>query len=183
MMVSCFFCVCSGWVYWIIVGMASFHFFGVKWGLSLCFCLVLLQMCEECGVMLSSKSGVCVKWKFHFLCSVKIVAGLGVNSQPWKWNLKGSKNVIIVVCEGFCPGENFLFVVQAVRLNRFLDLWLICLVSRYRESEDGCYVFFVIIVNLRLLFFWTGVHFAIGVIKSWRRIPRRWRALVVGKYP
>ena len=78
-----------------------------------------------------------------------------------------------------------LFVVQAVRLNRFLDLWLNCLVSRYRESEDGCYVFFVIIVNLRLLlyFFWTGVHLAIGVIKSWRRIPRRWRAVVVGEYP
>ena len=27
-----------------------------------CFCLVLLQICEECGLMLSSKSGVCVKW-------------------------------------------------------------------------------------------------------------------------
>ena len=25
------------------------------------FCLVLLQICEECGLMLSSKSGVCVK--------------------------------------------------------------------------------------------------------------------------
>ena len=47
-----------------------------------------------------------------------------------------------MVCEEFCPGENFLFVVQAVRLNQFLDLWLNCLVSRYRENEDGCYVFF-----------------------------------------
>ena len=51
------------------------------------------------------------------------------------------------------------FVIQAVRLNQFLDLWLNCLVSRYRESEDGCYVFFVIIVNLRLLFFLNWCSF------------------------
>ena len=105
------------------------------------------------------KIGSLCEMKISFLVFVKIVAGLGVNSQPWKWNLKGSKNVIIVVCEEFCPGENFLFVVQAVRLNRFLDLWLNCLVSRYRESEVGCYVFFVIIVSLWLLFFLNWCSF------------------------
>ena len=153
--------------------------------LSVFFFLVLLQICEECGLMLSSKSGVCVKWKFHFLCSCQNrgrsgskLSAVKVESERFqKCHNRGLWRILsrwkLPVCHSSC------------KTNQFLDLWLNCLVSRYREGEDCCYVFFVIIVNLRLLFisFWTGVHLAIEVIKSWRRIPRRWRALVVGKYP
>ena len=46
------------------------------------FCLVLLQICEECGLMLSSKIGGLCEMEIPFLVFVKIVAGLGVNSQP-----------------------------------------------------------------------------------------------------
>ena len=52
------------------------------------------------------------------------------------------------------------FVIQAVRLNQFLDLLLNCLVSRYREGEESCYVFFVIIVNLGLPFFLNWCSFS-----------------------
>ena len=146
-------------------------------------CLVLLQICEECGLMLSSKSGVCVKWNSIslFFCQNRGRSGnefSAVKGESKRFQKCHNRDLWRILSRW-----RLLFVIQAVRLNQFLDLWLNCLVSRYRESEDGCYVFFVIIVNVRLLFFWTGVHLAIGVIESWRRIPRRWRALVGGEYP
>ena len=94
------------------------------------------------------KIGSLCEMEFHFSFFCQNRGRSGNEFSAVKWNLKGSKNVIIVSCEGFFPGEGFFFVIQAVRLNRFLDLWLNCLVSRYRESEVGCYVFFVIIVSL-----------------------------------
>ena len=82
MMVHVFFFVQVGSTESVRNGLVSF--FVVLNEVSLCvfFCLVLLQICEECGLMLSSKSGVCVKWKPISLFFVKIVAGLGINSQP-----------------------------------------------------------------------------------------------------
>ena len=153
--------------------------------LSVFFCLVLLQICEECGLMLSSKSGVCVKRNsVSFVCQNRGRSGnefSAVKEESKRFQKCHNRDLWRILSRW-----RLLFVIQAVRLNRFLDLWLNCLVSRYRESEVGCYVFFVIIVSLWLLyyyFFWTDVHFAIEVIESWRRIPRRWRALVDGEYP
>ena len=82
LMVSCFFCLFRlGLLNHCRNGLSSFL---VLNEVSLCvlFCLVLLQICEECGSMLSSKIGSLCEMEIPFLVFVKIVAGLGVNSQP-----------------------------------------------------------------------------------------------------